>query len=341
MNQFSMYEGLWLKGSLHCHSNLSDGLLHPDDVAKFYEERGYALLSITDHEKLSGVKSFKGIYSFGVEVSRGRGKLSEPYHIVILGVNDPAILNLSDLQSLIDYVNESGGLAFIAHPYWSNLVYEDLTQLSGYIGIEIYNTGCDVEVAKGYSLTYWDNLLSSGRKVLGLAVDDSHRYFVPPIDADGGYIWVNVDDVCLEETLESIRAGRFYASMGPKIIYLHHAQNFLRILSTPIVRLNLVAPNGKGFSISIATILKILSCWNDPNKRRICEDIIEGIDNIDEGSRRTIHIETTKYGSFMVEYDHEGIIRFEVKRDFNYPYFRVEIVDGKNRYAWTNPISNP
>ncbi|MCX8170506.1 MAG: hypothetical protein N3E47_00845 [Candidatus Bathyarchaeota archaeon] len=33
MVRFSMYEGLWLKGSIHCHSNLSDGLLSPDNVA--------------------------------------------------------------------------------------------------------------------------------------------------------------------------------------------------------------------------------------------------------------------------------------------------------------------
>ena len=36
-----MQKGLWLKGALHCHSTLSDGLLSPEDAAHFYEIRGY------------------------------------------------------------------------------------------------------------------------------------------------------------------------------------------------------------------------------------------------------------------------------------------------------------
>lgn len=340
MIRFSMHEGLWLKGSLHCHSNLSDGLLSPEDIAKFYEERGYMFLSITDHEKLTRVKSFRGIYSFGVEVSRGRGRLGEPYHIVVLGVNDPKVLDIGDPQDLIDYVNESGGLSFIAHPYWSNLVYEDLIRLSGYTGIEIYNTGCDVEVAKGYGLVYWDNLLSSNRNVKGLAVDDSHRYVRPPIDADGGYIWINVSDTRLEETLKSIGMGRFYASMAPRITYFHYAQNLLQVESTPAVRLNLIAPNGKGFSMSLDTMLETLNCWRDPEKRKICEKTITSIDHAGENSRQILSIEATNNERFTIEYNDEGIVKFEVKRNFDYPYFRVEIIDGEGRYAWTNPISN-
>ncbi|MEM2939889.1 MAG: PHP domain-containing protein, partial [Candidatus Bathyarchaeia archaeon] len=185
MISFTMNKGLWLKGCLHCHSTLSDGVLSPEDVAHFYEERGYTLLSITDHNKISKVKEFRGIYHYGIEISKGRCKLGESYHIVILGIDDPAILNMDDVQSIIDYSKEAGGLAFIAHPYWSNLVHEDLDKLEGYVGIEIYNTGCDVEVAKGYSLIHWDGLLTLSRKTWGIAVDDSHRYFKPPIDADG------------------------------------------------------------------------------------------------------------------------------------------------------------
>ncbi|MCX8170507.1 MAG: hypothetical protein N3E47_00850 [Candidatus Bathyarchaeota archaeon] len=260
---------------------------------------------------------------------------------MILGVDDPAILNMGNPQDLIDYTNESGGLAFIAHPYWSNLVYEDLIQLSGYIGIEIYNTGCDVEVAKGYSLTYWDNLLSSNRRVGGLAVDDSHRYIRAPIDADGGYIWINVNDMCLEEALKSIRTGRFYSSMAPRITYFHYEQKFLQMNSTPIVRLNLVAPNGKGFSMSLATIMEILNSWRDSKRRRIYEDIVASVDHVNVSSRQIIYMETTKNEVFTIEYNHEGISRIEVKRDFNYPYFRVEIVDGEGRCAWTNPVNNP
>ncbi|MBS7639459.1 MAG: hypothetical protein QW600_01140 [Candidatus Bathyarchaeia archaeon] len=335
---FTMREGLWLKGSIHCHSTMSDGLLSPDEVARFYGERGYNFLSITDHEKISCVKYFRGVYQFGVEVSRGKGRLNEPYHIVVLGVNDDAILKINDAQLLIDYVNDSGGIAFIAHPYWSNLVYEDLAQLEGYIGIEIYNFGCDVEVAKGYGLAHWDSLLSSNRRVWGMAVDDSHRYFRLPIDADGGWIWINAYDESPEGVLKSIRDGRFYSSMSPKVFSFRWTPNLLHVESTPIDRLNIITANGRGLSISLTTIFKLLEEWRRPRGREMCENIIADLDYISDGEKQKVYVELVRGGEIMVEFSGEGATVFRVEREFNYPYIRVELLDREGKYAWINPI---
>lgn len=57
------------------------------------------------------------------------------------------MLRIGGIQPFIDRVNDEGGLIFIAYPYWSNLVYEDPFRLEGYVGVEVCNTGCDVEVA--------------------------------------------------------------------------------------------------------------------------------------------------------------------------------------------------
>lgn len=340
MLEFTMQEGLWLKGSIHCHSTVSDGLLSPDDVAKFYEEKGYSFLSITDHEKISSVRKFEGIYQHGVEVSRGKCKLGEPYHIVALGVEDEAILKISDAQLLIDYVNDSGGITFIAHPYWSNLVYEDLVKLEGYVGIEVYNSGCDVEVAKGYGLSHWDSLLSSRRRIWGMAVDDSHRYLRPPIDADGGWIWINTHDGSSEEALKSVRDGRFYSSMAPKVFSFKWTPSLLYVESTPIDRLNIVTANGKGLSISLATICRLLDEWMNPQGRRLCEDIISNLEYVSNGGREEVHIELVRGGRITVGFIEEGATLFKVEREFNYPYVRIELLDREGRYAWINPSLN-
>lgn len=340
MLEFTMQKGLWLKGAIHCHSTVSDGLLNPEDVARFYEARGYTLLSITDHHKIvSKVKCFNGIYQPGVEISRDKCKLGEPYHIVALGVDDPAILDIKDAQLLIDYVNDVGGLTFIAHPYWSSLLHEDLIRLEGYVGIEVYNTGCDVEVAKGYSLTHWDDLLSSGKKVWGLAVDDSHSYLLPLKDADGGWIWVNVDDENSDEILKSIREGRFYSSMAPKITTFKYASNYLRIESSPISRLNIVTINGRGLSISLEAITNLIRDWRDPYKRKLLRDeFVRDFDYVNEEEGRKIYLETVTNKTFAVEMKDAGIVKFEAKGEFKYPYIRIEIIDNKGRYAWVNPI---
>ncbi len=38
------------KANLHSHSTLSDGDLTPEEMIAAYKERGYSILSITDHE---------------------------------------------------------------------------------------------------------------------------------------------------------------------------------------------------------------------------------------------------------------------------------------------------
>ena len=44
-------EGNWYRGNLHCHTNQSDGVLSPAEVAKLYRKNGYQFLCISDHER--------------------------------------------------------------------------------------------------------------------------------------------------------------------------------------------------------------------------------------------------------------------------------------------------
>jgi len=39
------------KANLHCHTNLSDGALPPQEVKRIYKDAGYSVLAITDHER--------------------------------------------------------------------------------------------------------------------------------------------------------------------------------------------------------------------------------------------------------------------------------------------------
>ena len=39
------------KANLHCHSNLSDGELTPEELKEAYKGKGYSILAITDHER--------------------------------------------------------------------------------------------------------------------------------------------------------------------------------------------------------------------------------------------------------------------------------------------------
>ena len=38
------------RANLHSHTNLSDGTLTPEQMVQAYQEKGYSILAITDHE---------------------------------------------------------------------------------------------------------------------------------------------------------------------------------------------------------------------------------------------------------------------------------------------------
>ncbi len=44
-----------MKADLHCHSNVSDGLLPPAEVARRAADRGVQLLALTDHDDIAGL----------------------------------------------------------------------------------------------------------------------------------------------------------------------------------------------------------------------------------------------------------------------------------------------
>lgn len=44
--------GVWLKGNIHSHSTVSDGMFSPRELAELYRDHGYAFLAMTDHNVL-------------------------------------------------------------------------------------------------------------------------------------------------------------------------------------------------------------------------------------------------------------------------------------------------
>lgn len=53
MKQYLLPKGKhFYKANLHCHSSVSDGKFHPEELKKLYMEQGYSIIAYTDHEIL-------------------------------------------------------------------------------------------------------------------------------------------------------------------------------------------------------------------------------------------------------------------------------------------------
>jgi len=204
--------GHWYRGNLHTHTTQSDGRSSPEAVCAWYRSQGYDFLAITDHWVYTPGKCSENgswITLPGVEL-HGPG-----YHMLAVGTSGmPDVELAAEPQKLADEVLRMGGLPFFAHPYWTGQTYDSLVATRGILGIEVYNSGCDVTLGLGYSRTEWDEALSTGVRLLGLAVDDGHG-----TAGEEGLGWVMVKSPALEERdiLAALRQGNYYSTMGPVI----------------------------------------------------------------------------------------------------------------------------
>lgn len=209
----------WYKVGLHVHTTISDGKATPEDAADIYKSAGFDAIAITDHWKyhgdhtISGLKIISGCeYNLGVNDS-----IEGVMHILGVGMKkDPCLHPLHTRQEIIDKINESGGIAILAHPAWSLNTIADAKELSGFAATEIYNTVSDVEQSsRPYSGYFVDVLANSGITYKLVATDDAHYY--GGIDETKSYIMVKAEDNSTEEILRAIKNGSFYSSQGPEL----------------------------------------------------------------------------------------------------------------------------
>jgi len=153
-------ELLTLKANLHTHSTLSDGDYSPEEVIRLYSDAGYDVLSLTDHRIMQDISRYNSrglILLSGIEVHPCHTRPDRMnWHIV--GINVPPDFKHThpekeglNVQQTIDALREAGALPFLAHPYWCAFPSAELLPLTGYCGMEVYNTECR-GIGRAYSM---------------------------------------------------------------------------------------------------------------------------------------------------------------------------------------------
>jgi hypothetical protein len=239
--------GAWFRGCLHVHSTASDGNLTPQEVITWYRQRGYHFLAFADHEVLSEAQVYgdRFITLSGIELA-GIDPQSGLYHVVGLGAYppvEPIGLQRLPLQEAINRLRDAGALVVLAHPYWSGQMSKELLPLTGCFALEVYNGGCEVDDAKGFSTVHWDDLLAAGCRLGGVAVDDAH-WRDGSKDAGLGWVWVRAPALNPAAILQALEEGSFYASSGPQILnlYLDEEDSRVHVRCSPVAAIDFVGP---------------------------------------------------------------------------------------------------
>ena len=212
-------DGVWLRGNLHMHTTRSDGRLSFEDAVARYEQAGYDFIAVTDHwvRSESGTTAGGMLLLSGCEYNIGETVQEGVYHIVGVGMERAPALERTEKspQRIIDEIRAAGGVAILAHPACSLNSAEDVARLTGLCGTEIYNTTSAVPPnVRPYSGLFVDQLASLGVLLPCMGADDAHRYVN---DATVCSIMVHAREKSHEAVMEAIRAGDFYATMGPSV----------------------------------------------------------------------------------------------------------------------------
>ncbi|MBE0335144.1 MULTISPECIES: CehA/McbA family metallohydrolase [unclassified Paenibacillus] len=245
------------KGNLHLHTTWSDGSQEALDVVVAFKDKGYDFISITDHDVFVRTAEYD-TDSFIVLPGMERGGLNHVpdkdsgYHFGVLG--DPTIESEKEQfhhlqsfeipipwegsqspQKLIDEMKAHGNLVIFNHPEWHLTRFEDMVQYDGFFAIEIYNHATEWTPSSSYGAAYWDHALQNGKRVFGIAADDSHNHDPNSKIAEygGGWVSVEAEELSQQGIIDALKKGQFYSSSGPEILDYRVEDGFVNVECSP------------------------------------------------------------------------------------------------------------
>ena len=261
--------GNWYKANLHCHSTVSDGVYTPEEIKELYQNQGYSIVALTDHEFLVPHtelcdEHFLMLTSYEVQVcgdrdlpfnmrrvchlnfyARDPGQRKMPF----LNYDEVSRYDFSPPLSTLDYYGpqieraytveginhlialgkERGFIVCWNHPTWSLEEASVYTHLEGLFGMEIFNTGAATTGYESYCPYIYDEMLRSGKRLGVVATDDTHR----ARDLFGGFTMMCAEELKYDQIIDCMEKGNYYASTGPLIHRFYVEDGFFHMECSP------------------------------------------------------------------------------------------------------------
>jgi hypothetical protein len=225
----------WFKGNTHTHTTESDGDSPAEYVARWYRDHGYDFLVLSDHNTFTDPATLRGLVDSTFLLIPGEEVTSafEGAPVHVNGLNLPGLVEARTAESLVatiqanvDAIRDVEGVPHINHPNfrWA-FGAQELAQIENDRLLEIWNGHPSVHNHGGGGVlgleAVWDVLLTGGKRIYGIAVDDAHHFqgeFAAG-RANPGRGWVVVRAPSLDAAglMEALEAGAFYASTGVEI----------------------------------------------------------------------------------------------------------------------------
>lgn len=270
-------------------------------LVRHYARAGYDVLAVTDHWHRSDPPSNDGVLVIASAELNCTLPGGRDGHVLAYGIDDTLETlegERRDLEGTAAWIVANGGVAYLAHPYWTGITPGTLVLPESVSGIEVYNGGCELEIGRGSSEVHWDELLEAGTRCFALATDDSHH---PGFDSDLAWTWVRSEPT-REAVLEALRTGRYYGTAGPRIIAFSVGDGVAEVECDPCQSVTVVYGISSGASVHAGRL-------GYSYKGKILATTPDGLVT---AARLTLP-ETAAY-------------------------VRLHVTDARGRRAWTNPV---
>ena len=313
--------GSWYRGNTHTHSVASDGKMTVAELADWYEQHSYDFLCITDHNVVAELDQASGSSIVLIPGAEIMVQCDQAFagEICALGIESVKRTSVP-AQLIIDDVLAQGGVPIMSHPHQSGMYSSLMMELEGLLGIEVFNAHCYGTGRRGFSLAQWDELLTIGKRTLGIAADDQHTRAKeynstcqPGFDQGKAWVMVRTQDRSGRAILEAMAKGMFYSTTGPEIHDIQITGGDIHVRTSPVKSIRFATIPWLGATTvakgnEFLTEARIpLTSVGTPDK---CRQLVES------GIRQGWLSKPVKPGS----------------------YFRVECWDGQEGWAWSNPV---
>lgn len=232
-------DALVLRGQMHMHTTNSDGWFSPTYQAERYRDAGFDFYAITDHDSylaepeklpITPNPNVEGIIWLGSSFEESVPNSRQHINVYLTDHLFPGKTFLGEPVEANDvfteYAVNGNSFCCFNHPNWSYANYYQtnykITQLINAINfVEVWNGSMTSETKvpeqSGTQENNWSNcarcwdiLLTMGRKVFGLAVDDCHQNN----DFLRGYVEVYTKSRTVYDIWDALVNGRFISYNG-------------------------------------------------------------------------------------------------------------------------------
>ena len=242
------------KANLHGHSTDSDGAFTPEQIKKFYKDKGYSIYAYTDHlymrdRSILCDENFVALSGYENVIGDGKpGEICKCYHLNIyspspskvgmVGVSpwfyqawnkrkteeqkalSPVLEFCSEEHSvenanaIIKRANEEGYAVVYNHPIWSLHDYRDYIGLKGLAGVEVFNGGGYVSGTEPDDESIVYDQMLGEGQRLNVFANDDNH---TENDFFLGYNVMYPEKLDYESVFKCLKNGRSYASSGAAI----------------------------------------------------------------------------------------------------------------------------